>query len=195
MQATHSPKILALVEGDMERMFCNMNFGYVHVVEISNGSGWTVEAMSKQISSKFYTKNMNADFVIVWIDKEKQACGIEDYKAAILKSLVDRGADPAKVHICMPDKMTENIILADEDMVRQYFAIDDYQYAGDGTNGKSIMKELFKGKGENYKETYDGVRLLKKVRISRAARSSKSAAEFYEGLKLPCWWLSTEPAA
>ncbi|MCA3755554.1 MAG: DUF4276 family protein [Phenylobacterium sp.] len=189
MQATLSPKILAFVEGDMERQFCNQNFRYVHVVEIRNGSGWKLDAICGQISSKFKALNLNADQIVVWIDKENQNCSRQEYARAIMESLVSAGANPSRVHICLPDKMTENIILADEALIRGFFNKPGYTYAGDGCNGKHILKGLFAEIEGNYKETFHGVQLLKKVRLSRAAGKTASAAEFLATMKLSCWWI------
>jgi hypothetical protein len=190
MQATQFPNIVALVEGEMEKMFVNANFHYVHVITINNGSGWTLEAMCRQIESKFSVLDYKPDHIIVWIDKERQSCSSSDYKDKIVASLVSAGAEEEKISVCIPNQMTENIILADELLIRAEFSIPEYAYDFEGKNGKAILKSIYKSLNQKYLETFHGVRLLKKMRLDRAARSSKSAFDFRSCFNFDCWWLT-----
>jgi hypothetical protein len=188
MPATHYPSILAFVEGTMERIFINNNFHYIKVVTVSNGSGWAVPALCKQIGSKYAINNSNPDLVVVWLDKEKKVCSLDEFGAAIRAELIERGADPNKLAICIPNRMTENIILADEIIIRKELNME-YTYIYEGTNGKRVLSELFGKAEKTYRETTDGVRLLKKLRLERAARKSPSASYFIRQLSVPCWWV------
>jgi hypothetical protein len=193
MQATRFPKILAFVEGTMERMFINHNFRYVEVVPLGNGSGWSVAAICKKIGSTFVVKNMDPDKIIVWLDLEKQQCSASEFRDSIKTELVRRGADSEKISICIPNRMTENIILADEDAMRKEFHAD-YEYSYEGQNGKRILADLCEQNGRTYKETFDGVALLKKIRLGRAAQRSPSAQEFLATFNHPCWWIGFDAA-
>lgn len=188
MQTTRSPKILAFVEGMMERMFINGSFGYVDVITMSNGSGWKIEKICEILSSKFFTKNVNPDLIIVWLDRESHAVSVEEFRQKIIDSLVARGAPADRIFVCIPDKMTENVILSDVELIRNEFNIPSYEYISDGENGKAYLKNLFKEKSINYKETIHGVKLLKKMRLKKCLPHNKSVDLFLGGLEVPCWW-------
>jgi hypothetical protein len=187
MPITQSPKVLAFIEGTMEKLFVNNNFHYVQVIPLSNGSGWTTQSICKQICTLFAAKNMNADQIIVWIDKEKQSCSAAEFAAAIRSALVAEGAEHDKIFICVPDRMTENIILSDEEIIHAEFEDPNYVYKDNGFNGKYILSEMFKKKGVNYKETFHGVNMLKKIRLSRCAKNNLSVQNFMNGMSVPCW--------
>lgn len=184
------PKIVAFVEGEMERTFLNLNFKYVDVVTMFNGRDWTVDAMCDQLRSKYRIKNPNADLLVVWIDREKQACDHQQYEARLRNTLVEEGIDNDKIAVFMPDQMTENLILADERLIREKFGIEDYRYQSEGQNGKFVLKQMFRHHDTVYRETFHGVDLLKRCRVGRAALNSPSAARFYAGLPPECWWVA-----
>lgn len=189
MRAMPLLKITAFVEGIMERTFLNFNFKYVDVVTMQNGRDWTVESICEQLRSKFRVKNSNSDLFVVWIDKEKQNCDHEIYENKIRDTLTEEGVPPDKIAILLPDQMTENTILADTDLIISEFDIEDYQYEAEGTNGKHRLKRLFESKGVIYKETFHGVDLLKRCRVSRAAVNSASVKRFQNNLPEGCWWI------
>lgn len=188
MPATLYPRVLAFVEGSMERLFFNNNFHYVDVVSLSNGNGWTVETLCNQIGTKFAVKSSNPDLIVVWLDMEKQTCSPQHFRDAIRSELVCRGALSSKIAICLPNRMTENIILADEEVISGEFG-KTYTYHGDGNHGKNILKQLYLETGKSYRETFHGVTLLKKVRLSRAARRSPCVEAFLADIHVPCWWI------
>lgn len=185
-----SPRILALIEGAMERKFLNENFYYVHVIPISNGSGWTIDALCNQVGSKYAVYGRDVDRVVVWLDKEKQPCSDAEFRRRIADELVSRGVDPVKICICIPDRMTENVILADERLIQTEFGVSDYRYAGDGSNGKHILRGLYRGRdGREYKEMFHGTRLLKSVNLREASTKTSCLQPFLNALNMPCWWL------
>ena len=175
----------------MERLFVNNNFSYIRLIPVANGASWTAASLAKEIASKFKTANANPTFIIVWLDTEKQSCGSSGLEATIRAALVAAGADPARIFMCVPDQMSENIILADETLMRSELRDSAYAYAYEGQNGKSIINNLFlAAAGRSYRATTDGVRLLKRMRLWRAALSSQSADRFYQQVRhIPCWWI------
>lgn len=190
MQATLFPKILVLAEGMMERIFINNNFSYATLIPLENGEGWSLDALCDQIASKYFIRNYDADKIVVWIDREKQNHSAEDMRGKIVDALVNRGADPAKIAILLADRMSENVILADEQVIKEEFGLEDYAYSHEGENGKHILKQMFnRAKETSYKETYHGSQLLKKIRLSRCAGTSPSVASFVQSLNLNCWWV------
>ncbi|MFD1744178.1 DUF4276 family protein [Rhizobium helianthi] len=189
MQLMHCKKYLTFIEGTMERMFVNNNFPNVHVIPIQNGDSWTVESLAKRIVSMFKTKNMETDKIVVWLDRESQVRSSDEIRQIIASAFQGIGVEEHKLAIFIPDKMTENLILADEDLIRSEFGIEDYSYPGDGTHGKSELKNLYENyKKKKYKETDHGVQLLKKTHLSRACQASPPVQQLRDALPQNCWW-------
>src|SRR5690349_5654870 len=117
MQAGRYPKVTAFVEGSMERMFLNENFHYVNVVSLRNGDSWSLDAMCEQVVSGYRVSSYDPDFVVVWFDKENSNHSSEMISNKVRESLEKEGLSSKKIAICIPDKMSENIILADETMI------------------------------------------------------------------------------
>jgi len=85
--------------------------------------------------------------------------------------------------------MSENIILADESLIKTQLDDPYYTYLFEGQNGKHRIRELFRQKGLFYKETSMGVQLLKKLRLSNAALTSQSVQAFLTTFESSCWWI------
>jgi len=193
MHQMQFPKVLAFVEGSMERMFINLNFHYVTVIPVANGRSWSASAMGRQISSFYKAKNFNADTILVWIDRESRQETPADLRDQIREDLTTAGAPAERIHILVADKMSENIILADECLMRTELNDPGYVYEDEGKNGKHVLSSAFKERGIDYKETKSGVALLKKCRLAESAKKSPSVAALLETLTLPCWWLEPRP--
>lgn len=190
MHQTQFPKILAFVEGHMERIFINNNFHYVTVVNVANGIGWSTVALAKQIKSLFRARNFNGDAILVWVDREKRMEGVTEISDLIRAALLEAGAGADKVHIMVADRMSENIILSDEALMRSELSDPEYTYTFEGQNGKHYLTALLKSSGKHYKETSVGVALLKKVRLGSCATTSPTTAALLSTLNLECWWLA-----
>ena len=133
---------------------------------------------------------MSADInKVVWLDKEEETRSSTEVCDKIRTALAARGANPQKIHICVPDLMTENVILADEVAIKDALNLDSYSYSFEGKNGKAELKRLFSASKKSYSETFDGVVLLKKIRLSRAATKSPSAAQVISAFPMDCWWI------
>jgi len=180
--------MLAFIEGSMERQFINSNMKYIHVIPVDNGISWTLTRMCEQIVSAYLALDIQ-NTVIVWIDREGREETSEKIYEEILAALVHAGALCDDVHILINDRMSENVMLADEQMVQEEFNMPNYQYSYEGASGKSIIKAFYRQKGENYKETRQGIALLKKTRLSRSALKSPSVARLLHTLKFECWWI------
>lgn len=188
MHPVQFPKILAFIEGTMERLFVNSNFGYVHVVKLDNGESWTIESLCRQIQTNYRVISYLPDYIIIWFDKENLPQSVEEISLSVTEALTNVGVDEKILAICIPNKMTENIILADEMVIRSEFGYSEYTYPGDGINGKNVIKEFYKRQGKKYRETFHGPVLLKKVRLSRSALKSHPVSRFIEKLPIDCWW-------
>lgn len=172
----------------MERQFINLNFKYVRVVTVQNGITWTTDRLCQQIVTAYLAYDRPGD-VIAWLDREGRQETAADIHAAITLALVSAGAPPAAVHVLVNDRMSENVILADEQAIIAEFGDNAYTYTHEGINGKHLLKTLFRRKGINYKEMVDGVKMMKKIRLSRSAAKSPSVARFLTTFTRPCWWI------
>lgn len=184
------PSVLAFVEGSMEALFINSNFKYVRVVPVKNGCKWTVDALCEQVRTFFKARNFGGDHVVIWIDRENRPESSE-YIVEKMKNVFEEEGYPInRVAVMVCDRMTENVILADEDFIRSEFGVAEYAYVGDGKGGKFQLSSLCKDAGLDYKETFHGVRFLKKIRLDNAALVSASVARFRADIQIPCWWFS-----
>lgn len=183
------PSIIAFVEGKMERLFINNNFHYVDVVPVSNGISISAEKLASNIASLYRAKSKLPDYIVVWVDGEGRPQSSKQIRKLIWDEMVAAGAPDERLRIGVPDKMSENWIMADQDLIRSEFALPNYVYAGDGTNGKHSLKMLCLAANITYKETKIGSNLLKKMRLSRASDFSPSASDFSLAVDGECWWL------
>lgn len=181
--------MLGFIEGRMERQFINNNMKYVHVVPINNGITWTVDRLCSQIATAYRALNMQCE-IFVWIDREGRQQSSYEIFSAVRDTLLSCGANPDSIHIMIYDRMTENLILADEVLIKEEFNDPDYTYQHEGRSGKTILKEMYNQLGVAYKEMDHGVHLLKKVRVSRSAENSPSASRFLQTFDKDCWWVA-----
>jgi hypothetical protein len=191
MPATQCPDVLAFVEGSMERIFINNNFRQVVVVGVDNGNSWTTEALCRQIITKYLAKKVFPAAIVVWFDREENADDIAVIAGAVRSAFEEAGYPGSKVHCLIPNRMSENIILADETIIKEEIEDEGYSYEFEGQNGKSKIKSLWKSVGRSYKETTDGVRLLKRIRLGRLIEGSPAVAQFLETFKSDCWWVQS----
>lgn len=173
----------------MERQFVNSNFKYIRVIPLDNGISWSVDQICNKISTTYRALNLNC-IVIVWLDREGRAESSEAISDQIYQALVNLGAEPDNIRIMICDRMTENVILADEEAISEIFELEGYEYSCEGQNGKYLLKEFYKAKNINYKEMKEGVALLKKIRLDRASEKSASVARFRAGWNADCWWFA-----
>lgn len=179
--------MLGFIEGSMERQFVNANFKYVTAVPVQNGITWTCERLCSQIVTAYRAFDYNGD-VFVWVDREGRNETAPELRDAIRNALIGAGADPLRLYVLINDRMSENIILADEQAVSEEFDFEDYNYEFEGRGGKGILKRFYKDLGINYKEMVQGAKLLKKIRLSNSAQKSPTVQSFLDQCGLECWW-------
>lgn len=172
----------------MERAFVNINFPKIDVIPVFNGNTWTTYRLCEQIITKFRAKNTYPAQVVVWIDREENPDDSGVIAQSVRNAFADAGYPAAKVHCLIPDRMSENIILADEDVIREEIGDQLYTYGFEGQNGKHHLKTLLSAVDKPYKETTHGPKLLKKIRLSRARTNSPSVDLFLSTFPLNCWW-------
>jgi hypothetical protein len=200
MQATPSKsrhnfdRVLAFVEGSMEQQFIKNNMKKIRVIKIEGGNSRSAEKLCEQIESKYTTANIKARMIIIWIDKEKMIDRDERFIDLLKNMFASKGISKRRISICIPNQMTENIILSDEQLIIKEFFDEEqfcYEYTHEGKNGAHVLNSLFKmHKNSTYKKTTDGVRLLKKVCLERASEKSISARQFKNSLpRVNFWWI------
>lgn len=188
MPATLSNKMLAFVEGSLEKMFLNANFSYVHVITIGNGSGWSLDAVADDVIRKYKLQKWNPSYVIVWFDRESRIETSDFIATYISKKLNSEGIPLEKLIVVVPDRMIENVMLADTVAMQQEMKYE-FEYPGNGCNGKNLLRKLYKEKKEiNYKETFHGVSLLKKVRLERVRADVTGIDRLLKICPMDCWW-------
>lgn len=188
MQATQYPKILAFIEGNMERLFINQNFHYVEVIPISNGFSWTVTRLCEQIETKYRARNGHPDIVAVWADREGRNETSEEMRECIIRMFEDMGLSRNQLRIGIPDICTENWLLSDVNLIEAELGVEDYIYSAEGLSGSHRLNELYRMfLKKKYRKTVDGPRLLKA--LQRSAVQSASATAFFDSFVEPCWWL------
>jgi hypothetical protein len=180
--------MLAFVEGSMERQFLNSNFKYVRVVPVKNGISWSKEQLARQIVSAYLAYDKPEE-VVVWLDREGRTDSVEELRQYLISELTSAGSQLMQTHVLVNDQMSENIILADEDVIRDEFGDEAYVYRHEGLNGKSRLKDYFKTKDINYKEMINGAQMLKKIRLRNCARSSACVQSFLTTFDRECWWI------
>jgi len=192
MPATQCHNILAFVEGKMERFFVNNNFLHIDLITVDNGNSWSTLTLCEQIISKYKAKNVLPNDIVIWFDREENPDSIFDIANCLRAAFLSLGFSSANVHCLIPDRMSENIILADEELIQKLFNMPSYNYSAESKNGKACLKDFFKNIGGSYRETTDGVKLLKKVRLSRARPKSPSVDQFLSTFQMNCWWIDDD---
>lgn len=186
------PKVVAFVEGDMEQLFINNNFNYVRVVSVSNGTGWSTDALAGQIETFYGAEDYHNWWVIVWIDRERREENAEEIEDVIRSRLEAAGASAAQIKVLVADRMSENVILADHKFMTSEFGDVSYEYSALGKGGKHILKQMYKSRNINYKETRHGVAALKRIRLWRSAQNCPAVHRFVTINPLNCWWIDDD---
>jgi hypothetical protein len=186
------PKVVAFVEGDMEQLFINNNFSYVRVVSVSNGTGWSTDALAGQIETFYGAEDYHDWWIIVWIDRERREEGSLEIEQVIRTRLEGAGAPAAQIKVLVADRMSENVILADSKFMASEFGDMSYGYGALGKGGKHILKEMYKKLSINYKETRHGVAALKRIRLWRSAQNCPAVHRFVSTNPISCWWIDDD---
>jgi len=177
-----------LVDGNLEQKFIQRSCPGKTVNRINcNGEDVEVSAIVSRIATQCRLLGNKYYPIVVIIDRESRDISTEELCTQILAGLRGEGITD-KLIVAASNRMIENWILADPEVVRQH---PNFQKAPpakcEGLNGKKLMKECIR----YYHETTIGVDLLLKCRASYLRKNSESFAYLYK--KLPskrCWWLN-----
>jgi hypothetical protein len=181
---------LFAVEGHLERNFLSQNCKGLHNIRIGvQGVAVSAEAIAKQLESQWRLRLGHFRNLVVVLDREGRQQSSSEFSKHLEGLLYKHCEGVSVVIVGCPDRMIENWIIADHEVVADYLGHAFPKYEGDGKSGKAMLKAVFRSAGRTYFEVADGVTLLKKSRIPKIVRSSASAREFFSRCAIDCWWL------
>jgi hypothetical protein len=141
-----------------------------------NGKSVTIKAIANKISSLIHLMNNKYYPIIIIIDREDRVKSCEAIIVELKSELKERGHENEDIRINVADKMIENWIIADWDLITKS---DKKPLNTDGLNGASVIK---RHKG-SYGKTTDGVDLFIKAKPSIVYKNSPSFKTFIDSLK------------
>lgn len=175
------------VDGHMEsRIIKKIGCNYPVRRIDTNGRDVSVEAIAKKIELLYRTLNNKNYPIIIIVDRECREINCKVFRENIEKSMEDRGLDLTQFKICVCDRMIENWILADPEMLaNKYERFKRKNYEGE--LGKAVIKKLFRPENP-YNESTDGVNMFVEARASEMRKNSASFSVLYQYLDDECWW-------
>ena len=182
-----------IVEGHLEHIFIRENCGTrIKVLKLSNGDSVSPGALAKQIYYQLAALSVQPSYVAILADRESRTEESIDLENLITQALgTYKVTLPFSVHV--PDKMIENWIIADSEVLEKEKLELGLVCGTEGCNGKAKLKQAFKNNNRKYSETEDGPRLLRRCSASKIRHVSPSFARFHSALAqaIPeCHWLN-----
>lgn len=120
-----------------------------------NGKTVSIKAIGKKISSLIKVLGNRHYPIIILVDKEDRENPCEELIAGLKKELIENGCGDQDLRICFADRMIENWIIADWDVLRSDESKPDET---DGLRGSKIIRSQI----GSYSKTVDGVELFLK---------------------------------
>lgn len=181
-----------LVEGHLEHDFLNEICGKKsRVLRIPNGKTVSPTAIAKQVVAQVSALAEEPSYVTVIADREKRVQSSLEIESEIKQELLRHGFSiPFSVHV--PDKMIENWILADAEVLNEMGLTVSLAAGTEGCHGKSVLDAAFRKKRMKYNERIDGVQLLKKCKASNLSQTSPSFQRLSHtlcGTFQRCFWI------
>lgn len=151
-----------------------------------NGNSVKISMIAKKLSSLIKLCGNRHFPIIIVIDREGRTESTAQIKVSLEKEIRALGiTDELRIGVC--DRMIENWILADKDVMNKKCDYVNDGVSLDGCHGKNYMKKLIPG----YHETTDGVELLSRCKPQNLYDNSPSFKEFAETIKdIGCEWLN-----
>lgn len=141
-----------------------------------NGNTVTIPAIAKKIASiikilgnKFYP-------IIILIDKEDRTQSCEELIEELKKEIQNNGINNQDIRVFIADRMIENWIIADWDVLDSTEPKPEFT---DGLNGTKIIKQV---KG-SYSKTIDGVELFMKSNSLEIYKNSPSFKNLIDNIQ------------
>lgn len=182
-----------LVEGHLEHDFLEEICGKKksRVLKIPNGKTVSPKVIARQVIAQVSMLAEEPSYVTVVADREQRAESAIDVENEIANELQQQGLMiPFSVHV--PDKMIENWILADVNVLNGEGLSISLAVPAEGCHGKSVLDAAFRKKRSKYNERIDGVKLLKLCKASTVSSVSPSFQRLRLQLKnifLGCHWI------
>jgi hypothetical protein len=183
------PEPAFMVEGFLEKELLKKICSGKKVLRLGlNGRNVALEAIVDRIETLASLLNNRYHPIVVVFDREERNETSPEIVDFILDALKQRGRRE-KFIIGVPDRMIENWILADRAVLRelQYGRLFPASQNLDGRNGKSLLKQCFGDRP--YRETMEGVALLRRGLASVIRRRSPSFQAFSKSINFRCHWL------
>ena len=178
-------RIVALVEGHTEEHFVRSTYANVIVQRpFPNGKSVSLEFIVDAIVNSLEFVGGNIRRVLILLDREERLLSASDMAAYITNSVSARC--PGRLfYVGVSDRHIENWVLADEQQIRMTYGDPQYIYAGDGTNGKPLLKRLL---GPISLGPRDRAQLIRDSSALRGAQKSESLKNFVSRVDFDWYW-------
>lgn len=141
-----------------------------------NGKSVTIEAIAKKIASLIRLFNNRHYPIIIIIDREQRSEECQDLAKSLFQKLLELGISNQEIRICFADRMFENWIIADWEI------LECEKNKPENTDGLRGSAEIKKIKG-SYTKTTDGVELFLKCNLETVYNNSPSFRNFVDSIK------------
>jgi hypothetical protein len=176
-----------IVEGHMEQLIVQKLCPRIPVQRLEiNGDDAEIAAIVDRIESIFRILNNRFYPVCVVFDREGRQEDSMAIVAAVEAELVARQLDASQFRIAVCDRMIENWILADKDLLAKRYNHAE-NICCEGLNGKGVLRKICEGV-ERYRETTVGVRLFQSASVRAMYEGSASFKQFVDKIDFECWW-------
>jgi hypothetical protein len=177
-------RIAALVEGHTETHFVKAAYPRAIVQRcLPNGKDVHIDLIIETIHDRMEILGGDIKKVIIIFDREGRIETAEQIHSYVREKL-NKLCNNRKFYIGVSDKQIENWIVADNEYLRKIYNKIEYQYPGDGTSGKEILKKLH---GTD-QAPGDKAKMLKLTTPSKSKQNSLSLANFIDQIDFPWDW-------
>jgi hypothetical protein len=149
-----------------------------------NGNSVTIEAIAKKIASMIRILSNRHYPIIILVDREDRQETCEELTKQLNDCLLIEGVINQDIRIGFADRMIENWIIADFQLIAE---VEEKPEETDGLKGATIIK---RHKG-SYSKVIDGVKLLLSINKSLVYSQSPSFRSFIDKLDgIPCEYIN-----
>jgi hypothetical protein len=152
-----------------------------------NGSDVAIPAIAKRAGSLIRLLNNRYHPIFIKIDREGRSESAEEVEKELFKMILAEGVGSDQVVVSVCDRMIENWILADEELLLDRYGVD-FTAQSEGNHGKRHLSELVKSRHE-YHETTVGVELFCALSARRIVVRSQSFERLSVRLANVCDWI------
>jgi hypothetical protein len=177
-----------IIDGHMEQLILQRVCDGVPIQRLNcNSDDTEIAAIVKRISAISRILNNRFYPICVLIDREGRAESAAKIIADIEAGLTAEGLDPLQYRVGVCDRMIENWILADSDLIQTTFGVRLDRFEGE--NGKGLLRREVE-KSQPYRETTIGVDLFCRCNVTLLYERSDSFRVFVDKIDFDCRWLT-----